>query len=180
MRGCIETALYRINKSWILKDAIGVTCHKPSEAPARNNPSLWYRPKSDNRHNWPENSHWHIRRAPKCKVIVNFISNHNNPKISCCPRNLFINISKTNSYSNERYIFLSIILLKNQVLYFLQMLVTEDISAWIARVYDDNGDCILICKGFNSIKIHFPTLFRKKIIMASFKVVVTPCCMNFI
>lgn len=47
----------------------------------------------------------------------------------------------------------------------LQMLVRVHISAWIPGVYDYQCNSVLICKRFNSIKIHLPAFIRQKIKM---------------
>lgn len=61
--------------SWMMKsevdhpmffeDAIRISNHNPSESPARNDPSLWYWPESQDWSNGPKYSHGSERRIPK-------------------------------------------------------------------------------------------------------------------
>lgn len=62
---------------------------------------------------------------------------------------------------------------EGKYIYFLQILVGEDISTRTPGTYDNQGNSILICKSFHCVKVDLPVLFRKKIKTAYFKMAMT-------
>jgi len=169
----------------ISKHARWITCHKPTKSPSRYNPPLWKRTKGKNRNNGSKNSHWHKWITTKGKVSIHFISNNKSFELFSSFCNLNPIYKQTRHYIRSKSwsfggIHCKMLQLESKHLTanLFQMLVRVYIAARIPRIYNNQCNSVLICKGFDSIKINLPAFLWEKIKMPNFKM--PKSCTKFI